>query len=127
MLTMATSTEDGMSTMQTLRRQLERLWRTSPPLAATGILMLAALAASLVAMAVDHRTILGAPAWLKPAKFAVSSAIYAFTVAWIFTFIPARRRLTAIVGWITALTLVLEVGIIDGQAARGLTSHFNEA
>ncbi len=31
------------------------------------------------------------------------------------------------VGWITAVVLVLEVGIIDLQAARGVTSHFNAA
>jgi len=112
-----------MLTMTTL----QRLWKASAPLTAVGLLMVVVLAATLVAMAVDGSTILGAPTWLKPAKFAVSSAIYAFTVAWIFTFIPERTRLTAIVGWITAVVLVLEVGIIDVQAARGLTSHFNAA
>ena len=87
--------------------------------------MLVAFAASVVAMAVDHREILGAPTWLKPAKFAISSAIYAFTLAWIFTCLPGappadrRRRLDH------AVVLVLEVGIIDLQAARGVTSHFN--
>jgi hypothetical protein len=106
---------------------LKRFWSTSAPLTATGALMAAAFAATLVAMAEDHTTILGAPTWLKPAKFASSSAIYAFTLAWIFTFLPERRRLTSIVGWITAVVLVIEVGIIDVQAARGLTSHFNAA
>ena len=109
-----------MLTMTTLKR----LWRTSPPLAAIGVLMLAALAASIGAMAVDQTTILGAPRWLKPTKFAISSAIYALTLAWLFTFLPERKRLTAIVGWITAVVLVLEVGIIFVQAARGTSSHF---
>ncbi len=104
---------------------LQRLWKSSPPLTAAGILMLAAFAASLGAMAIDHRTILGAPAWLKPAKFAISTAIYAFTLAWIFTYLPERRRLTGRVGWIIAVVLVLEVAIIALQAARGTTSHFN--
>jgi hypothetical protein len=112
-----------MLTMTTL----QRLWRASAPLTAIGIVMLAAFAASAIAMAVDPRQILGAPRWLKPAKFAISSAVYAFTLAWIFTRLPDRRRLTSIVGGITAAVLVLEVGIIDVQAARGLTSHFNEA
>jgi hypothetical protein len=106
---------------------LKRAWRTSPPLTVVGLIMLAAFLGSLLAMAVDPRQILGAPAWLKPGKFAISSAIYAFTVAWIFTLLPERPRLTAIVGWITAVVLVLEVGIIDLQAARGVTSHFNAA
>jgi hypothetical protein len=96
-------------------------------LTVVGIVMLVAFAASAIAMAVDPSQILGAPRWLKPAKFASSSAIYAFTLAWIFTWLPDRRRLTAIVGGITAVVLVLEVGIIDVQAARGLTSHFNAA
>lgn len=87
--------------------------------------MIAVLAGSLVAMAIDHTTILWAPTWLKPTKFAISSAIYAFTLAWLFTFLPDWKRLTSIVGWITTVVLVLEVGIIDVQAARGTTSHYN--
>jgi hypothetical protein len=112
-----------MSTMRTL----QRLWRASAPLTAVGIVMLVAFAASAIAMAVDPSQILGAPRWLKPAKFASSSAIYAFTLAWIVTWLPDRRRLTAIVGGVTAVVLALEVGIIDVQAARGVTSHFNQA
>jgi hypothetical protein len=104
---------------------LQRLWKASPPLTAAGILMAAVFAASLAAMALDRSTILGAPTWLKPAKFAISSAIYAFTLAWIFTSLPDWPRLTRRVGWITAVVLVLEVGLIDVQAARGVTSHFN--
>src|SRR3954447_23005428 len=104
-----------MLTMATL----QRLWKASPPLTATGLLMLAVFAASLAAMAVDTSTILGAPRWLKPAKFAISTAIYAFTLAWIFTYLPDRPRLTRRVGWITAVVVILEVAIIDLQAARG--------
>ena len=110
-----------MLTMATL----QRLWKTSAPLTAAGLLMIPVFAASVAAMAVDDTTILGVPTWLKPVKFAVSSAIYAFTLAWIFTFLPERQRLTSIVGWITTVVLVLEVGIIDVQAARGTTSHYN--
>jgi hypothetical protein len=113
-----------MLTMTTL---LHRSWKASPPVTAVGVVMLVDLAATLFAMALDHSTILGAPAWLKPAKFAISSAMYLFTLAWIFTFLPERRRLTTIVGWITAVVLVIEIGIIDAQAARGVTSHFNAA
>jgi hypothetical protein len=108
-------------------RMLQRLWRASAPLTALGIVMLVAFAASVIAMAVDPSQILGAPRWLKPAKFAISSAVYAFTLAWIFTWLPERRRLTAVLGWISAVVLALEVGIIDVQAARGITSHFNVA
>ncbi len=111
--------------MNRVRIILATLWHNSRLLTATGMLMLAALVASLGAMAVDHSQILGAPTWLKPAKFAISTAIYAFTVAWIAGFLPQRRRLVAIVGWLTSVILTVEVAIIDIQAARGVTSHFN--
>ena len=113
--------------MGMMRAQLGRLWRASRPLTAIGMVMMAAFAVSLAAMAVDQSQILGAPTWLKPAKFAVSTAVYAFTLAWIFTYLPDRLRLTTIVGWITAVVLTLEVVAIDIQAARGVTSHFNIA
>src|SRR3954465_529690 len=108
-----------------MKHILQRLWTASRPLTATGILMIAVLAASLAGLAFSTAHITGAPAWLKPVKFAVSTAIYTFTLAWLFTYLPKRRRLTAIVGWLTATTVPLEVGIIDLQAWRGVTSHYN--
>jgi hypothetical protein len=104
---------------------LKRLWQGSAPLTAAGLLMLVALAGTVVGLAVDPRVITGAPAWLKPAKFAMSIAIYTLTLAWIFTLIPAWVRTRRSVGWTTAIALVLELVIIDLQAWRGTTSHFN--
>ncbi len=106
---------------------LTGLWSGSAPLTAAGLLMLAVLAASLVGLAVDPRTVTGAPVWLKPAKFAISTAIYMLTLAGIFTLLPGWRRTRRIVEWTTAVILVLEVAIIDLQAWRGTTSHFNFA
>jgi len=101
------------------------LWRTNRPLTGTGMLMLTALTAFSIGLVVDPRTIGGAPAWLKPEKFAVSIAIYSLTLAWIFTMLPAWRRTRTIVGWITAVVMVLEMAIIAIQAWRGAPSHFN--
>src|SRR5687767_8478783 len=103
---------------------LTRLWRSSPPLTFVGILMLGAAVASVAGIIVDPRVITGAPAWLKPFKFAVSTAIYSLTLAWIFMWLPEWRRVRRIVGWTTAIVFVLEVVIIDAQAWRGTTSHF---
>jgi len=111
--------------MRSIGRALETLWNASRPLTAVGLGMLAVLAASLAGLALDPRTVGGAPAWLKPAKFAASTAIYSLTLAWLITYLPGRRRLTRLVGWGTALIMVLEVGLIDLQAARGVASHFN--
>jgi len=104
---------------------LHRLWRASPPLTTVGTLMLVVAAASAVAMSVDARVITGAPAWLKPFKFAVSTAVYSLTLAWIFSWLPDWPRLVRVVGWTTAIVFVLEVAMIDAQAWRGTTSHFN--
>jgi hypothetical protein len=101
---------------------LKNLWRQSPPLTTTAILMLVAFVGSVIGMAVDPRTITGVSAWLKPAKFAISTAIFAGTVAWLFGYLTVKPRVT---GWVLTVVLVLEVGIIDVQAARGTTSHFN--
>jgi hypothetical protein len=87
--------------------------------------MLAALAASLAGLWLDPRTIGGAPAWLKPAKFGASTAIYSLTLAWLFRYLGAWRRTRRIAGWTTAVVLVMEVAIIALQAWRGTTSHFN--
>ena len=109
--------------MTTLRRS----WKTNAPLTFSGLLMIAALALSLAGLWLDPRVITGMPAWLKPAKFAVSIAVYAFTLVWVFTYLPEWRLTRAIVGWTTTITLVLELVIIDAQAWRGTTSHFNVA
>jgi hypothetical protein len=103
----------------------QRVWRTSPELIATAALMLVVLAGAAVGLAVDPRLITDAPAWLKPAKFAVSIAIYTVTLAWIFTLIPEWTRTRRAVGWITAITMVIEIAIISTQAWRGTASHFN--
>ena len=106
---------------------VSKLWKGSAPLAATGLLMLVVLTGAAIGLAVDPRTITGAPAWLKPAKFAASIAIYTFTLAWIFSLIPKWGRTRRIVGWTTAVAMVLEIALISLQAFRGTTSHFNFA
>jgi hypothetical protein len=103
------------------------LRRASTPLTVTGFTMLGMLAVAIVGLVIDPRLVTGAPVWLKPAKFAASIAIYAFTLAWIFTFLEAWPRTRKVVGWTTAVVMFIEMAIISGQAFRGTTSHFNAA
>src|SRR5262245_50075452 len=112
-----------MLTMTTLRR----LYTTDAPLTVTGLLMAVALIPALAGLWLDPRIITGAPAWLTPAEFAMSTAIYALTLAWIFTYLPDWLRTRRIVGRGSAAILVFEVGAIYLQAWRGTTSHFNLA
>jgi hypothetical protein len=90
-----------------------------------GIGMAAAAVLFGVAMLVDPRTVEGWPAWLKPAKFAASTALYSATLAWVFRYLPDWPTLTRRVGALTAWVFVGEVALIAVQAARGETSHFN--
>jgi len=114
-----------MIVVTAIHQGLSRLWKSDRTLTASALLMLGALAAFVVGLAIDPRVITGAPAWLKPAKFAVSTAIYLFTLAWIFTYLREWPRLRRIVGRFTASIFILEVAIIALQAWRGTTSHFN--
>jgi hypothetical protein len=108
-----------------LRGLVSRLWQSDAPLTATGVLMLGLLAFALVGLLIDPRVIGGAPAWLKPAKFAASIAIYTLTLAWIFTFLREWPRTRRVISWMTALVMIGEMALISLQAARGTTSHFN--
>jgi hypothetical protein len=107
------------------RELLRRAWASSRPLTFVGMAMLLTLAATLVGLLFDPRVITGAPAWLKPAKFAVSIAIYCFTLLWLLTFVRGRPRLVRPVAWATAVALGMEMVIIAAQVVRGTTSHFN--
>jgi len=81
--------------------------------------------AAVVGMVVDPRVITSAPAWLKPFKFATSTALYSLTLAWMFRWLMDWPRARRTVGWTTAIVFVLEVAIIAAQAWRGTISHFN--
>jgi hypothetical protein len=106
-------------------RTIRQAWNASPELSAVAAIMIVfAVPASVAAFLLDDRVITGAPAWLKPVKFAISTALYAFSVAWLLSFLPEHPRLRR-AGSVIAAVLVIELVIIDLQAWRGTTSHFN--
>ena len=113
------------SSMTSAKILLKRLWLTDARLTAVGLIMFPLLAATGVALLIDPREIGGAPAWMKPAKFAASIGIYTLTLAWVFTYLPHWAKTRRIVSWVTTVTMVIEIVIIDLQAWRGTTSHFN--
>lgn len=120
-----------MTTSTVVRGQVaQRRWLGEPRVRV--LLLVAALSAvgllvTLVGLVTDGRTITGAPAWLKPAKFAVSIALYCGTLAWMLTLVLGRPRLVHLVAWVTGVALALELGLIVTQVVRGTTSHFNTA
>jgi hypothetical protein len=102
------------------------VWRRNPPLVALVLSMLVVAAVALLGLVVDPRVIIGAPAWMKPLKFAVSIAIYGTTLLWMLTFIPDRPRVVAAVSWGVFLGLGIEMVLIVMQVLRNTTSHFNQ-
>lgn len=114
-----------MTPVTSIQLGLSRVWKSDSMLTGSALLMVGALAAFVVGLVIDPRDITGAPAWLKPAKFAVSTAIYMFTLAWVFTYLSEWPRLRKLVGRGTAAIFIVEVTIIALQAWRGTTSHFN--
>jgi hypothetical protein len=107
---------------------LAEVFRRQPALAVLGLAFAILFAPAMFGVALDPRTLDGAPVWLKPAKFLLSTSLYAFTLAWFFGYVapdarrgPAARAVAAI----TVAASVFEVGYIAFQASRAERSHFN--
>jgi hypothetical protein len=90
---------------------------------AFAVAMAALVPVLAVLVVVDDRVLLGAPLWLKPLKFAISTGLYTATLSWMLSRLrqPALRRS----GWVITVALAAEMAIIGGQAALGRRSHYN--
>jgi hypothetical protein len=101
------------------------------PLYAGAALCLAALVApTLVAMALDERTLLGVNVWLKPLRFEIALAVYLATLAWFAGWLPERAVATRWYRTYAACVvaaIAAEMVWIGGAAAFGTASHFNES
>ena len=89
--------------------------------------MLGLIAVCVAGLVLDARVITGAPAWLKPLKFSISIAVYAFTLVWMLTFVTGRLRgwLVGGLSFVIMVGFVVEMAIIVTQVVRGTMSHFN--
>ena len=113
--------------MHTANSRLKELFAASPVLLLTAALMLIDLTVCVVGLATDHTVITGAPAWIKPTKFAISTGIYALSLVVIIRYTPIWKRTLRVIELLTGSALILEIVLIDLQAARHTTSHFNVA
>ena len=109
------------------RRLVAAGYAVSPALTVLGFVMAADLVFCVFGLVFDHRVITGAPAWLKPAKFALSTMIAAWSFAFCIAVASIWPRLRRGLDLVLALSLLLEIALIDMQAARGTSSHFNVA
>ncbi len=97
----------------------------NPLLTLVGLVNIVILLAAIIGIFIDPRIITGVPAWVKPAKFAISINIYSFTLLWVMGFVRGYKRLVGIAAYAIAIALTVEMAIIVLQVIRGTTSHFN--
>jgi hypothetical protein len=100
-------------------------YAAAPGLTVLGFVMAADVVFCALGLIVDRRVITGAPAWLKPLKFAVSTMIAAWSFAFCIESASIWPRIRRALDSILAVALLIEIVLIDMQAARGTSSHFN--
>lgn len=126
MTTVNTSTTSLSNSFATrVRGWFGQLWSFNKLLTLSVMLYIVLVPIYIVAAILDPRLITNAPAFIKPLKFIISSAIYVTTFLWLLTLVEGHKRWVQIVANVTALGLLLENILITAQAIRGVASHFN--
>jgi hypothetical protein len=110
-----------------MKHRFSVLFAAAPGLTILGFVMAADLVFTMFGLVVDRRVITGAPAWLKPAKFALSTMIAAWSFAICIASTRIWPRFTRALDIALVVGLAIEIVLIDMQAARGTSSHFNFA
>ena len=85
---------------------------------------------TLLAMAIEMRTLNGINVWIKPAKFEFSVAIQFLTVAWFLQLLPLEQRASQLATTLCRTMVavgILEITYIVLQASKGEASHFNSS
>jgi hypothetical protein len=103
--------------LETLRHRNEALFYFG------GLCFVAAAIFWLLAQ-VSTAQVMGANAWLKPLKFALSIAVFSWTMGWYAHYLGASLHLKSY-NWAVILLLGFEIVYIAWQAGRGQLSHFN--
>jgi hypothetical protein len=99
--------------------------RWNRPLLVLALAMAALSVVAVVGLIVDPREVTGLPVWAKPLKFALSTGIYAVTLAWLVGQVVRFRRVAVVAATVTAIALGIELVFITGFALVAETSHFN--
>jgi hypothetical protein len=69
---------------------IAELFRREPLYGGTALCLTALIAPTLVAMALDERTLLGVNVWLTPLRFEIALAVYLASLAWFAGWLPER-------------------------------------
>jgi hypothetical protein len=88
-----------------------------------GLLCLALSVLFLILTKTTTTQVYGVNAFFKPFKFAASTFLYAWAMAWYIGYLPNYN--STIFNWVIIITLGLEIVYIAFKASQGSTSHFN--
>lgn len=106
---------------------ISNLWREQQLLMTGGLSFLALFLILAVISVFDSTQVLGINRWIKPMKFAVSIAVFLWTLAVYLYFLRGYKTASLIIAWGVTAMMVGEMVLIILQAARKTTSHFNIA
>lgn len=108
-----------------LPKLYQELLRRNRLLAYLGLIHIVLFVIFLIFFFIDSRTVMGINTWIKPMKFALSIALYVWTVGWLLDYLSGYPRSARIIAWGVAIAMTVEMVCITFQAARGVQSHFN--
>ncbi|HYM82150.1 MAG TPA: hypothetical protein VEY91_12170 [Candidatus Limnocylindria bacterium] len=110
-----------------MRRLIAEIKRRDRVLFYTGCFNLAVLVLLMAVAPFDSRIVNGLNPAIKPMKFAISIAIYCWTIAWLLDDAGGPGWLRSLIRWGVSVAMVFEILPITLQAMRGTTSHYNSA
>ena len=105
---------------------LAQAWRFSPLLTLVVGLHAALIFVGIAGLALDPRTILGAPLWAKTTKFALSITFYCTSLLWMLSQLKSHLRLARFIATGSGIMMLLEIGVITLQnIGRAVPAHYN--
>lgn len=105
---------------------LETLRYRNEPLFYFGLLCLLFALFCAVQTRYSDIQVMGVNAWFKPLKFALSTFLFAWAMAW-YAYYLEEPGVVKIYNWAIIITLGFEIVYIAMQAARGQLSHYNQS
>jgi hypothetical protein len=105
-----------MNFIETLKLRNETLF-------AFGLICLIVACLFLVLTRLTDTQVMGVNAWYKPFKFALSTTLYSWAMAWFCHYLPSVN--IQLFNWSVIILLGFEVVYIALQAGRGQLSHYN--
>lgn len=110
-----------------MRNVADRMRNGSPLLWWSGVACVVLTILFGVMALLDPTMITGVRRWIKPAKFCISFVFYFWTLAWMLPVLKLSKAYRRVIEISAVVIMAIELIAIATQAARGVTSHFNNS